>query len=175
MIIYTTQRESIFKNIQKGEYIIAFFPCIRFENQALLQFRAENCGMKHWNDEQKLEYVLNYHKELNRLYCLITKLCIICLHNNIKLIIENPYSTQHYLQRYWCLKPKIIDYDRTENGDNFKKPTQYWFVNCEPKNNFIFEPIKLVEKKIVSDCNTVERSMINPQYVNRFIRQYILD
>lgn len=63
-----------------------------------------------------------------------------------------------------------------------KKPTQYWFINCEPKNNFIFEPIEYVEKKIIgkvrgTDTTTrkTERSMMHPQYARRFIKQYILE
>ena len=43
------------------------------------------------------------------------------------------------------------------------------------KDNFIFEPITLVQKKRVSEETTVERSMIHPQYANRFIRQYLID
>ena len=97
-------------------------------------------------------------------------------------MIENPYSEQHYLARYWCVKPKLIDKDRTLNGDYYSKPTQYWFINCEPKDNFIFEPIQFVEKKTITNTKKSEnlsfqkmRSMIHPQYANRFIRQYILD
>lgn len=57
-----------------------------------------------------------------------------------------------------------------------KKPTQYWFINCEPKNNLIFEPqfIKRPLKR-EKDLSTVQRSMINPEYANRFIREYILE
>lgn len=64
---------------------------------------------------------------------------------------------------------------RTLRGDNFKKPTQYWFINCEPKFNIILEPITIVKYKTVNSCwDKVERSMINPQYANRFIREFIL-
>ena len=63
-----------------------------------------------------------------------------------------------------------------------KKPTQYWFINCKPKNNLVFEPLEYVEQRIIAtvkgtDCTSrkTERSMIHPQYADRFIRQYILD
>lgn len=125
--------------------------------------------------EKKLSNCLKLSEELNRNYQLITKLAIICVDKNISLIIENPYSTQHYLHRYWCIEPKIIDMDRSLEGDYYKKPTQYWFINCDPKNNFIFEPLELVKRKKINDENTVNRSMIHPQYANRFIRQYIID
>lgn len=166
---------SVFDKISGSGTIIAFFPCIRFEAQILINFRGENSGYKDWNLRKKLSNDLKLHNELNKNYELITKLCIICLDKNIPLIIENPYSEQHYLKRYWCIKPSVIDTNRRNNGDYFIKPTQYWFINCEPKYNFIFEPIKEVEHKIVDKEDTVGRSMIHPQYANRFIREFIID
>lgn len=167
---------SIFDKLKSEEdTIIAFFPCIRFEAQILLNFRGENSGFKDWSTRKKLSYNLKLHDELNKNYSLITKLCIICIDKNIPLIIENPYSEQHYLKKYWCIKPSVIDTNRRLNGDYFIKPTQYWFINCEPKNNFIFEPLKLVEAKKVDSENTVGRSMIHPQYANRFIREFIIN
>ena len=109
---------------------------------------------------------------------------------NLKLIMENPYSEEHFLRRYWCYLPKIIDKDRRDSGDYFAKPTQYWFLNCEPKNNLIFEAITYNSlgvsdairtmkpedyKKTGAKNQKVARSMIHPDYANRFIRQYILD
>ena len=166
---------SIFDDFKKQDTIIAFFPCTRFENQILLHFRGESMQQKKHTDIQKLKKDLQLHKELHELYTLITKLAIICLRKEIPLIIENPYSTQHYLTNYWCLKPSIIDKDRTENGDYFKKPTQYWFIGCEAQHNFIFEPLEIVEiKTIINTHDKVERSLIHPQYANRFIREHIL-
>ena len=104
--------------------------------------------------------------------------------------MENPYSEEHFLRRYWCYSPAVIDRDRRDNGDYFKKPTQYWFLNCEPQNNLIFESIsynaieckdairtmtKEHYAKTGADNNKTARSMIHPQYADRFIRQYILD
>ena len=173
---------SIFDKITSNDTILAFFPCVRFEEQILLYFRGEASTQKKWSLEQKLEYDLKLHNELHDLYSYITKLVIICTRKNIPLIIENPYGSQHYLTRYWCIKPSIIDKNRFLNGDYYEKPTQYWFINCEPKNNFIFEPLQLVEKKTILNakkCGNLShqkmRSMIHPQYANRFIRQYIID
>ena len=173
---------SIFDKISLNDTILAFFPCIRFESQILLHFKGDATQLKKYSDVEKLEYCLRLHNELHELYLLITKLVIVCKRKGIPLVIENPYSEQHYLTRYWCLKPKIIDKDRTLNGDYYEKPTQYWFINCEPKENFIFEPLQLVPRKKITAkvCdgginNTVERSMIHPQYANRFIRQFIAE
>lgn len=169
--------KSIFDTIETTDMVLAFFPCIRFENQILLWFNGQAKQQKKWSLETKLLKDLELHKELSYNYELITKLVIICLRKNIPLIIENPYSEQHYLTRYWALKPKYIDYDRTLTGDFMKKPTQFFFVNCEPKHNFIFEGVD-IKKKVI--CNSlwghqVQRSMISKDYANRFIREFILE
>lgn len=117
---------------------------------------------------------MRLHEELHRNYELITKLALIAMRKGLRLIIENPYCTQHYLTKYWALKPSLIDYDRRDRGDCYEKPTQYWFINCKPSNNFIFEAQTQVETKIIAKQKTVERSMITKEYANRFIREFVL-
>ena len=156
--------------------IIAFFPCVRFEDQAILIARGDLNGMRKWSITQKLERTIKWQHELTELYVLVSQLAYVCIERKIPLIIENPYSTQHYLQRYWCIKPKVIDYNRRESGDYYKKPTQYFFIGCEPKNNFIFEPLEWVDLKAIRhEHNKVKRSLIHPQYANKFLRTYVLD
>lgn len=166
---------SIFDSMEKDDLIMAFFPCIRFSNQAYMMFQCTQRQLKDLSDLEKIDKVMEFHNELSFLYDMFCKLCCICLRNNLKLIIEKPYSQEHYLTRYFPIKPKIIDMDRTKRGDNFKKPTQYWFINCEPKNNFVMEPISLAEiKRIHTTYNKVERSLINPNYAERFIREFVI-
>lgn len=174
-------KPSIFDAIKEKDIVLAFFPCTRFEEQILLGFRGDMYQQKNYTDEQKLLYSMKLHEELHRNYMLISQLVVICLRKDIRLIIENPYGEQHYLRKYWSIKPKLIDKDRTQNGDYYKKPTQYWFINCEPLNNFIFEALEYVEPRTVEHCTNkdgksrqVRRSEIHPQYANRFIRQQIL-
>ena len=168
-------KPSIFDKISETDQIIAFFPCVRFEAQIILSFKGNNQGFKNWTAEQKLEYDIKLHDGLHELYGLISKFVIVCLRKKIPLIIENPYSTQHYLHRYWALEPTLVDMNRRDTGDYYEKPTQYWFINCEPKHNFIFESVDIKTKKRVSNSGTVERSMISKDYANRFIREYILE
>lgn len=59
------KEESIFDNIADKDTILAFFPCVRFENQIELHFRGTCASMKKWSDEQKLENDLKLHKELD--------------------------------------------------------------------------------------------------------------
>ena len=176
-------KSSIFDNFTKdNDFILAFFPCIRFEDQIQMCFRGTAYQCKNMNVEQKLEYDLTLHKQLSNLYNLVTKLAIVCIRKGIPLVIENPYSTTHYLVKYWAIPYTILDKNRYENGDYYEKPTQYWFINCKPQRNFIFEPIEYVEKKNIQYQKsedgldrTVLRSMIHPQYANRFIREFILE
>lgn len=98
------------------------------------------------------------------------------------MIVENPYSNIHYLTQYFPVRPSIIDLDRTKNGDHYKKPTQYWFINCKPEQNVIFSPLDYVETKNIEKVGKMEngsstkvmRSMIHTQYAQRFIKQYVL-
>lgn len=155
----------------------------------MLHFRGQVYQIKDKPMLEKMEYDMKLMDELRKMYLLVNKLFIVCIRRNIKLIVENPYSEEHFLRRYWCLQPSVIDRDRRERGDYFKKPTQYWFVNREPSNNFIFEPmpqnglgcndaIRLMNKesweKTGAKTVKVARSMIHPDYANRFIREFIL-
>ena len=168
-------RGSVFDNISKEDTIIAFFPCTRFENQIQLGFRGTQKSLKNWTQEQKLEYDLKLHRELSVFYEMITKMAIVCLKRKIPLIIENPYSSTHYLVKYWAIPYSILDTDRTKRGDHFVKPTQYWFINCKPKQNMILEAYTINERKNILHTNKkTERSMIAPEYANRFIREFIL-
>ena len=172
----------MFDNISQDDVVFAFFPCTRFEDQINLSFRGELYQMKRYTDEQKLETCIKLHNERAMLYEKISQLVIVCLRKGLRCVIENPYSAQHYLKQYWCIKPKIIDADRRQNGDYYKKPTQYWFIGFEPKNNFIFEPLEYVESKTIQHVKNkkdgisrqVQRSLIHPQYADRFIRERIL-
>lgn len=182
-------KPSIFDNIDQDDLIIAFFPCVRFENQIMLHLRGQSKGMEKWTLKEKMQNCIKIQKEITEMYELVNMLFIICIDRGLKLIVENPYSEEHYLRRYWCYQPSIIDRDRRDRGDYFKKPTQYWFLNCEPSFNFIFEAlnynaieckdaIRMMKKEHYEQMGAknckVARSMIHPDYADRFIREYIL-
>lgn len=186
---------SIFDNIAKDDLILAFFPCIRFENQIMLWFRGQSHSQRDWSLEQKMIFNMQLMEEVKRNYDLVNMLFIICQRKCLRLVFENPYSEEHFLRRYWCFLPAIIDKDRTERGDYFTKPTQYWFLNCEPANNPIFEMVNnnfiFAERNGNEDAwssrrkkhyaktgaKTIQeaRSMIHPDYANRFIREFLMD
>lgn len=181
---------SIFDGIAKDDLILAFFPCTRFENQIMLSFRGQAKQFKKWDMKDKIKYDMALMDELRTNYQTVSKLFLICLDRGLKLVMENPYSKEHFLVRYWCYPAAIIDSDRRDNGDYYAKPTQYWFVNTSPKNNFLFEAVTynhLGEGDAIRRLNSsmyadkfgkvsqkTARSMIHPDYANRFIRQYLI-
>lgn len=156
----------------------------------MLWFRGQNKAQNRWTVKQKMQYDMKLLDELKHNYDLVNKLFIICMDRDLRLVMENPYSEEHFLRRYWCCQPNIIETDRRENGDYFAKPTQYWFIGFKPHNNLVFEPITYNGIEIGDAIESmsykhykhtgaknlkVARSMIHPQYANRFIRQYLID
>lgn len=171
---YTHTHTTVFDRIQDGDQIIAFFPCVRFTDRIFMKMNGTDWSLRKWTDMEKLEYGMKLNNETNHMYQLITKLAIVCIKNNIPLIIENPFSQSHYLHQFWSLKPKVVDKNRRDRGDAYEKPTQYWFVNREPSNNLVFDAVAQYPKKIVAEQRTVERSMITKEYANRFIREFVI-
>lgn len=183
-------KPSIFDSISQDDLILAFFPCIRFENQIMLWFRGQSSSQKKWDLEKKMLFDMDLLDEVNTMYKYVNYLFLICIRRGLRLVMENPYSKEHFLSRYWCYLPSVIDKDRRTNGDYYAKPTQYWFLNCEPKNNLVFEvvndnsigisdAIRVMGKKEdfaktgAKNLKTA-RSMIHPDYASRFIRQYLI-
>ena len=120
---------SLFDKISHDDLIFGFFPCTYFSDQGLRHLTCKAYQYKNYSIVQKCEVAIKRHKELDLFYEKLNKLVIICQRKKIKLIIEKPLNISglNYLTNFWCLKPDLIDKDRTENGDYYKKPTQYWF------------------------------------------------
>lgn len=175
-------KTSLFDSINSNELIMAFFPCTYFAQDNALVFRGKSHQQKDWPIMRIITESMKRHNTLHIFYHTLCQLVLVCLEKKIPLIIENPATPPHYLS-YYFVPPTIVDKDRRENGDYYKKPTQYWFFNLEPTNNIILEPIEEVKELCIEYVDparivknrTVTRSLIHPQYANRFIRQYILD
>lgn len=154
-----------------------------FQENNMLWFSGKSYSQKKWSDRQKLQGCIERHAKLHEHYTLLCKMVIVAIDHGLRMIIENPATTPHYLLNYFPIAPTITDNDRSKRGDYYKKPTNFWFVNCKPNNNVIFEQIpdnKLnvsinhITSKDGIDRQTL-RSMISPYYANRFIREFILD
>lgn len=172
-------KESIFESFEKDDIVLAFFPCTRFEAKMPLLMRCQAPQQKNYSPTQKLEYSMKIGKEQGYNYQLWCKMFHLAYTKGLRMVVENPATQPHYLTTYFCERPSLVDKDRTERGNRMKKPTQYWFVNCQPEQNVIMEVLEEVEIRrhdfITGGNRTRKRSEIHPQYASRFIREFILD
>ena len=175
---------SLFDEIGGNDLVFAFFPCTRFEAFNCMTLQGKSKSLENWSEEERLLYSMEKHEELHGLYMRICKLFAICLRGGWRMIVENPYTQPHYLTSYFPMKPSLVDNNRLKNGDHYKKPTQYWFVNCEHENNVVYKPMEYVKQKLIdtglgefkiNHSMKTKRSMIHPQYAERFIKTYVLD
>lgn len=172
---------SIFDEIKPEGLIMAFFPCIYFTGSVNpCYFTLENANYRKLTTKQKFDTMLERAENRNNFYKLLYKMVAICILRGIRIIIENPFSSLHFLHNNFLKEPSIIDHDRTRRGDYFKKPTGYWFFNCNPTQGYSFQKPK--KKLRVWDSKSAghaglcseERSMISPDYARNFICDFIL-
>ena len=170
------QEQTIFDGIKKDDLVFAFFPCTYFSDQSQLLSRGDSFGQKNWDVEQKLRYSIDKMEERARFYMYICKLCLIAIKKGFKLIIENPYGKANFLKQYFPIKQKVILLNRQEMGDFYKKPTQFFFINCVPEFNLWNKCHKAINNEIrVEDNKGFARSVISPVFAKNFVKTFIID
>ena len=157
---------------------MAFFPCIYF---------CDNSQILHtWGAHQKAdtltatERILARSRKRQQFYELAVKLLTTAKVRGLRLILENPLGMHSYLRSCFVTQPAVIDKYRNLRGDEFAKPTGYWYINCEPTFGESLRPKQPKRvKKDAKGSNTAgicseERSMISPDYARNFICDFIL-
>lgn len=172
-------QSSIFDQIGRGDLIMAFFPCTYFCAINTLNFSLISKFYETMTTKEKIKQILERAEKRNLNYQTLVKLFAVAIDRDLKLIVENPYSTQSYLYNNFLMPPTLIDYNRRLRGDYFKKPTQYWFVGFEPKYGQSYESPKMKKTvQCVGRGSALEasntRSMINSDYARNFICDFIL-
>lgn len=142
-------KPSLFDNITKDDLIMAFFPCIRFcsvmeqlqheDFYDSAQKRHKNFGTEEYY-KRKWSVLRNYSQERFQLYDLALKMYAVCQIKGIRMIMENPWHPTNFTNHFWFARVSVIDKDRTLRGDYFRKPTAYWFQNCEPTHGKSYQP-----------------------------------
>ena len=177
MQIFLTNQEKnsvVFDNISPDDLVIAFFPCTYFSDQSQLLSRGDSYGQKEWSEKQKLEYSMKQMQERSSFYTFLCSLCLIAIKRGFKLIIENPYGKVNFLKHFFPLKPEVVLLDRRKMGDFYKKPTQFFFINCVPEFKLWNECTETMGKqKRVEDNRGFARSVISPTFAKNFIKTYI--
>lgn len=170
----------MFDEITPDDLIVAFFPCTYFEVAQQVDFACLRNGTTDKPLHERIERALQRLKNRTLLHSLLYKLTYVCDKRNLRLIIENPATAPNYLisgQNF--LPPTIIDNNRMNRGDYFKKPTAYWYFNCKPTYGESWQNDKK-QRKIRESKNhnksesMEERSMISPDYARNFICDFIL-
>lgn len=177
---YYTNDKTVFDEITPDDLIMAFYPCIYFCENNQLYFCGVSKNIQSLTPIQRADLIVERADLRHKLYCTLLKFYAVAIAKNLRVIIENPWSVNHYLYNNFPVKPSIIDYHRNYSGDKYEKPTAFYFINCEPKNHYKTyapkQPLKIWVKKGVSvpgKCN-LTRSAITPEYATNFIFDYII-
>lgn len=185
--------KSVFDSIKSDDLIIAFFPCIYFCGTAQINITLANYQYKFKTLYNCGKYILDRVAKRTEFYTLLMKLCFVCIRKGIRLIVENPWTTNTYLKGNFIKPPSIVDNDRTRRGDSMVKATAYWFFNCKPTHLETIQPTPPDKRRYIdihtnkfhkreqilkgskhSGICSEERSMISPDYARNFICDFIL-
>lgn len=172
--------QSIFDSISSDDLIMAFFPCIYFCSMSQMAFSWEYVNYRNLSVHEKTEKILERSANRENFFRLAVMLFSIAKERGLRLIMENPWSMQTFLKANFLFAPQLVDNDRSLRGDYYKKPTAYWFVNCEPTDGRsiqrLHKPKRILDAKgsTKGGICSEERSMISPDYARNFICDFIL-
>ena len=173
-------KASMFDSITEDDLIVAFYPCIYFCATSQIAFSLGNNNYRKISDCKKISKILERSNARKIFYDTLVKFVGVCFKKNLRMIFENPWSEQTYLRANFLKAPDLIDNNRAERGDYFKKPTAYWYFNCEPtygesyqNDKDVINVWKAKKGKAAGICSE-ERSMISPDYARNFICDFII-
>ena len=125
------------------------------------------------------DIILSRSAKRQEYYQLCIKMLTVAKDRSLRLIMENPWGCHSFLQRCFITPPTLIDKNRNLRGDEFAKPTAYWFINCTNTIGYSLQPKQA--KRVKKDCKahkgglcSEERSMIHPDYARNFICDFII-
>lgn len=173
---------SLFDTITPDDLIMAFFPCIYFSpnNSYLFDGTWLTYKQRGMTEREINEAILQRSRERQKYYEICLKLFATVHDRGLRMIVENPESTIHYLHNNFPYKAKLVDRNRRKRGDYFAKPTQYWFENCEPTYGKSYVKEQKPKKSVcqltghTGNLCDEDRSMISPDYARAFICDFIL-
>jgi hypothetical protein len=90
-------KPSLFDNITPDDLILAFFPCIFFCQASQSAFTYTYNNYQKMDIRQKTDKILERSRNREYFYSLLIRLFGIVQIRGLRMIVENPYSGQHYL------------------------------------------------------------------------------
>ena len=140
---------SLFDNIGKDDLVMAFFPCIKFCS-VMEQMQHEDffdASQRMAKDYGTTEYfrrkwatLRKFSQERFYFYDIALKMYAVAQIKGFRMIMENPWHPTNFTNHFWFARVSLVDNDRTRRGDYFKKPTAYWYINCEPTHGETYQP-----------------------------------
>lgn len=176
-----TKKGSLFDIITPDDLILAFFPCIYFETIQMCYYQCTHNNNRHKTMTERIDDAIERIERRTQYHILLYKLVHDVLSRNLRIIIENPATSPSFLISMQNFpNPTFIDSNRMRRGDYYKKPTAYWFFNCEPTHGRSFQDDK-IQKTILNGKSSrkagicsQERSMISHDYARNFICDFII-
>lgn len=160
---------------------MAFFPCIYFESLQQTYYSLESRNLRNLSVTEKINKTIDRIGKRATFHKMLYKLLYIAYDRNLRLIIENPAQQPNYLMNGQNFpKPTFIDRNRGLRGDYFRKPTAYWFINCEPthlqseQNDKPLKRICSCKPSLMAGICSEKRSLMSPDYARNFICDFIL-
>lgn len=159
---------------------MAFFPCIYFSCLSQMSISWGCHNYVNMSYKEKTDAILDRSRNREHFFGLAAKMLCVAQEKGLRLIMENPWSMQHFLKSNFIMPPTMVDMDRSLRGDVFKKPTAYWFINCKPTNGLTIQKdkkIRLIQNSkpgAHAGICSEDRSMISPDYARNFICDFIL-
>ena len=157
---------------------MAFFPCIYFSDMS--QILHTWGAYPNVDKKSATDNILKRSRNRQTFYELAVMMLACAEIRGLRLIMENPWGTQSFLQRDFVTPPAFIDKDRSLRGDIFGKPTAYWYIGCTPTYGCSYQPRQKIRvKKDAKPSSKTgvcseERSMISPDYARNFICDFII-
>lgn len=170
---YSGTAGTIFDDITPDDLTIAFFPCTWFCSFNALYFSGFSCNF-HDNHCKRNKELLRRSRERQEAWECALMLFDIFERRGLRLVVEQPNTGDHYLRNNFPYHPDYIDHNRLTRGDNFSKPTQYWFVNCRPSIRQTYKRDSNRERLFIQLTKGISRSVMSREYARNFICDVIL-
>lgn len=169
-------KKSIFDKMNKSDFLMIFFPCTHFCDANSLQYRLLIGGRKRELNKESCDRLIVRNKDRAKYFELYLKLTCILKERGLRAIIENPASGggNNYLALYSPIDISYHEKDRSLFGDYFKKPTNYFAINFEMKEQFSMFSKNYDTKTIYGDTSgMIKRSLLAKEYVENFYKRFL--
>ena len=170
------EQKTIFTAMRpENDFILAFFPCTHFCEANALIYKLWNRGGKLQFDYKNCNKLILRNQERAKYFEIYLKFCFICKQMGIPTIIENPasFGKSNFLVNYSPIDVGFYEKDRSLFGDYFKKPTNFFSINFDMKENFTLFQKNIYTRRVESANGMLERSLMSVDYAYNFYKRFL--